>query len=204
MTVAAIATDRRDFGIAVAAMALVVVASNVLVQYPVEAFGLAEVLTYGAFTYPLAFFVTDLTNRRFGPARARKVVAVGFAIAVVMSLALADWRIAVASGTAFLVAQLLDIQIFDRLRAAVWWLPPFVSSVIASAVDTVLFFSIAFAGVADMSIPVMGPFGEWPLWANLGFYDYLVKLALAAAFVAPYGAALRLVRPAPAPGLPAR
>src|SRR5690606_37094232 len=125
----------------VAAMAAVVVASNFLVQFPFAHFGLQDLLTWGAFTYPLAFLVNDLTNRRYGPAAARKVVYVGFAIAVVLSIWLATPRIAVASGSAFLVAQLLDVSVFDRLRERAWWQAPLISSVIGSVIDTVLFFS---------------------------------------------------------------
>ena len=113
------------FSLAIIGMAVVVTASNFLVQFPVDArlgaIDLAEILTWGAFTYPLAFLVNDLTNRHFGPTKARIVVLVGFAIAVAMSIFLASPRIAIASGSAFLVAQLLDVSIFDRLRAATWW-----------------------------------------------------------------------------------
>ena len=123
----------------VAAMATIVVASNILVQFPFPHFGLQDLLTWGAFTYPIAFLVTDLTNRRFGPAAARKVVLVGFAIAIVLSVWLATPRIAIASGSAFLVAQLLDVAIFDRLRRNAWWQAPLISTVIGSLVDTALF-----------------------------------------------------------------
>src|SRR5690606_1727631 len=127
------AADRRcvmfaRFAAAVAAMVAVVAASNILVQFPVRAqFGpldLADLLTWGAFTYPVAFLVTDLTNRHFGPRRARLVVVAGFAVAVILSIWLATPRIAIASGSAFLVAQLLDISIFHRLRDAAWWKAP--------------------------------------------------------------------------------
>lgn len=192
------------FALAVAAMAVVVTASNFLVQFPVDArFGaidLAEILTWGAFTYPIAFLVNDLTNRHFGPARARLVVLVGFAIAVVMSVVLASPRIAIASGTAFLVAQLLDTQIFDRLRAASWWKAPLVSSTIGSTIDTVLFFGIAFAasfafldtglGFEDSSLAFPVPFlsvgGDVPLWVSLATGDFIVKMLVALALLAPY------------------
>ena len=132
-------------------MAAVVLLSNILVQYPVQAtvggINLADLLTWGAFTYPVAFLVTDLTNRRFGVARARMVVAIGFLLAVLLSIWLATPRIAIASGTAFLVAQLLDVSIFDRMRRSAWWQAPLVSSLIGSAVDTLIFFSLAFAPV---------------------------------------------------------
>ena len=192
----------------VAAMAAVVVASNFLVQYPFGHFGLQEILTWGAFTYPLAFLVNDLTNRRYGPAAARKVVYAGFAIAVVLSIWLASPRIAVASGSAFLVAQLIDVSVFDRLRARAWWLAPLVSSVIGSVVDTVLFFSLAFSdrfafldtalGFEDGSLgfPVSFLGAEVPLWVSLAIGDFAVKLLLSALMLVPYGALLSLLRPA--------
>ena len=117
--------DRRDFGIALAAMTLVVLASNILVQYPFGHLNLENYLTWGAFTYPFSFLITDLSNRRFGSAGARRVVYAGFVLAVLLSVALATPRIAIASGAAFLVAQLLDIRIFAKLRDRAWWLPPF-------------------------------------------------------------------------------
>lgn len=173
--------DRRLIP-SIAAMAAIVVASNILVQYPFEPFGLAEVLTWGAFTYPFAFLVTDLTNRWFGPARTRLVVYVGFALAVLLSLALADPRIAVASGTAFLAAQLLDVTLFNRLRAGSWWRAPLVSSTVGSAVDTALFFSIAFSGTG---LP-------WDTWA-LG--DFAVKMAIAVLSLLPYAQLMNRVKP---------
>ena len=121
-----------DFILPVLAMCAVVAASNILVQYPFDHFGLGEILTYGAFTYPIAFLVNDLANRTFGPAFARKVVYVGFAIAVVLSVWLATPRIAIASGTAFLTAQLLDITVFNRLRQLTWWKAPFASAIFGS------------------------------------------------------------------------
>ena len=165
---------RRGPLLAALAMAGVVAASNVAVGYPLTAFGLQDYLTWGAFTYPIAFLVTDLTNRAFGPRTARRVVAAGFAVAVLLSVLLAGPRIALASGTAFLAAQLLDIQVFDRLRRDAWWKAPFVSSVAGSALDTALFFTLAFAGT--------------PLpWVSWAIVDWGVKLALAALFLAPYG-----------------
>lgn len=162
---------------AIAAMVAVVAASNVLVQFPI-----GEWLTWGAFTYPVAFLITDLTNRAFGPAKARKVVCAGFALAVLLSIWLATPRIALASGAAFLAAQLLDVRIFDRLRrSGTWWLPPLASSSIASALDTALFFSIAFAGTAAP-------------WVTLGIGDYAVKLAVALAMLVPFRALMPLTR----------
>lgn len=190
----------------VAAMAVVVVASNVLVQYPFGHFGLEEILTWGAFTYPFAFLVTDITNRRFGPAAARRVVYVGFAIAVVLSIWFATPRIAIASGSAFLVAQLLDVAIFDRLRREAWWKPPLVSSVLGALIDTLIFFSLAFAttfavldtglGREDGSLGFPVPFlgGEAPLWVSLALGDLAVKLIVAVVMLAPYKALLELLR----------
>jgi queuosine precursor transporter len=195
----------------VAAMAAVVVASNVLVQYPFGHFGLQDLLTWGAFTYPIAFLVNDLTNRRFGKEAARKVVYAGFAIAVVLSVWFATPRIAIASGSAFLVAQLLDTQIFDRLRHDAWWKPPLVSTVIGSIVDTILFFSLAFAatfafldtglGMEDGSLGFAVPFffgTEVPLWMSLAFGDFCVKMLVGLVMLAPYGALLSVLKPVPA------
>ena len=195
------------FLVAVAAMVAVVAASDFLVQFPVEVrlggIDLADLLTWGAFTYPVAFLVTDLTNRHLGPGRARLVVVCGFAVAVVLSVWLATPRIAIASGTAFLVAQLLDVSIFHRLRHGAWWQPPLVSSLVSSALDTLIFFSLAFAtpfGVLDtmlgradgslaLPVPLLGVGPEVELWMSLGAGDFLVKLAMAGLMLAPYGAA---------------
>ncbi len=192
----------------VAAMAFVVVLSNILVQYQFEHLGLGELLTWGAFTYPFAFLVNDLTNRRFGNVVARRVVYVGFTLAVVLSIWLASPRIAIASGTAFLTAQLVDILIFDRLRHQVWWRAPLVSGIIGALVDTALFFSIAFAGsfafldtgfgLEDNSLafPVSFIFGgHAPLWVQLALGDLMVKLAIGVIALVPYGALLSIVRP---------
>lgn len=178
-------------------MALVVAASNVLVQHPVAAFGLADKLTWGAFAYPFAFLVTDLTNRRFGAPAARRVVFAGFAIAVALSIGLATPRIALASGAAFLVGQLLDVSVFARLRRQAWWRAPLVASLAGSAIDTAVFFTLAFAGDPDMSAPtpLLGGPGDAPLWANLAAFDFVVKVFAAAALLAPYGALMRAVRP---------
>lgn len=197
----------RHFPLAVAAMALVVVASNILVQYPVTALGLGDWLTWGAFTYPAAFLVTDVSTRRFGAPGARRVAYVGFVLAVLLSAVLATPRIAIASGSAFLLAQLLDIAIFRRLRDRAWWAPPFLSSVVSSALDTVVFFSLAFycgpllgtgatisgmlagVGIADECVALP--------WPTLALADYGVKLVLAALFLVPYGALVRDLGPAP-------
>jgi uncharacterized PurR-regulated membrane protein YhhQ (DUF165 family) len=170
---------------AVFAMVAVVAAANVLVQYPVEAFGADAWLTWGAFTYPLSFLVSELTNRRFGPQAARRVVYVGFALGVALSAALATPRIALASGAAFLGGQLLDIRVFDRLRRQAWWRAPLVSSLLASAVDTALFFSLAFAFTA---VP----------WPTLALGDFAVKLTMALVLLAPFRAAIAFIAQRPA------
>ncbi len=191
----------------VAAMAIVVAASNVLVQYPLPWFGLGDVLTFGAFTYPAAFLVTDLTNRRFGVRAARLVVVAGFAVAVALSIFLATPRIAIASGSAFLIGQLLDVSVFDALRRQAWWRAPLVSGVFGSLVDTFVFFGLAFAtpfavldtglGLEDGSLgfPVAWFGAEVPLWISLAFGDLTVKLAMALAMLAPYGALLNILKP---------
>lgn len=171
------ATRIRELAVFATAMVIVVTASNVLVQ-----FALNDWLTWAAFTYPVSFLVTDLTNRRLGPAAARRVVYAGFAVAVVLSAVLADPRIAAGSGAAFLVAQLLDVRVFDRLRRRPWWMPPLVSSLIGSAVDTVLFFAIAFAGTA---VP----------WITLAAGDFAVKVMMALVLLLPFRALLRWTAP---------
>ena len=186
-------------------MTLVVLSSNILVQYPFHHLGLGDYLTWGAFSYPFSFLVTDLSNRRFGTQGARRVVYAGFVLAVALSIVLATPRIAIASGSAFLVAQLLDISIFARLRDRAWWLPPFVSSVISSALDTAIFFSFAFycGVVPGLGLTISDMLGQAGIadecvalpWTNLAMADYLVKLALAAIAIAPYGAILALMRP---------
>ena len=177
------------------AMTFVVVASNILVQYPFEPLGLGDYLTWGAFTYPVAFLVTDLTNRRYGAGTARRLVAVGFVIAVALSIWLATPRIALASGTAFLVGQLLDITVFNRFRRQSWWRAPLIGSVFGSVIDTALFFSLAFAGDVEMSGPVDFVGLSLPLWQSLAICDFLVKMLLALLALLPYGALLRAIRP---------
>jgi len=185
------------------AMAAVVVASNILVQF---LFG--QWLTWGAFTYPIAFLVTDVMNRVYGPAVARKVVFAGFATGVACSLIgtqivgefgpLVTWRIAIGSGLAFLSAQLLDVAIFDRLRDGAWWRAPLASTLVGSTVDTAIFFTIAFsAGLAfvepanDVSwanerLPLLGLGPVVPLWVSLAVADWGVKLALALIALIPF------------------
>lgn len=185
----------RRLVVPVLAMTLVVVASNVLVQYPFEPFGLGDYLTWGAFSYPVAFLVTDLTNRRFGASTARQLVIVGFIIAVVLSVWLATPRIAFASGTAFLVGQLLDITVFNRLRRQSWWHAPLAGSVVGSALDTALFFSLAFAGIEDMSVPVPVFGVTLPLWQSLAIFDFAVKMLVALLALIPYGALMSAIMP---------
>ncbi len=205
------AISNGDIAIAVLAMAIVVVASNFLVQFPVEGtvggLVLADLLTWGAFTYPAAFLVTDLTNRRFGPAAARRVVYAGFVLAVALSVVLATPRLAVASGSAFLVAQLLDVTLFNRLRRAAWWKAPLVSSVIGSLVDTLIFFSIAFSPLftgllgyhddfAVENAPLFGIFAaELPRWISWALGDLTVKLSVALFLLAPYRILFAFIRP---------
>lgn len=167
----------RGIGIGVVAMTVVVAASNFLVQFPIN-----DWLTWGALTYPVSFLITDLTNRRLGPRAARRVVYAGFALAVVLSVVLATPRIAAASGGAFLIAQLLNVQVFDRLRRRQWWLAPLVSSALGSILDTVMFFAMAFAGTGS----------PWITWA-IG--DLGVKLAVALSMLVPFR--LLLARTAP-------
>jgi len=163
-------SDWRALALPVAAMVAVVAGSNLAVQYPIN-----DWLTWGAFTYPVAFLVTDLTNRRLGPEPARRVAYVGFALAVALSIALAGPRIALASGCAFLTAQLLDILVFDRLRRLPWWQAPLLSTALASLWDTGLFFSLAFAG---SGLP-------WITWA-IG--DLGAKAAMALLLLLPFRA----------------
>jgi queuosine precursor transporter len=186
--------DLRALAWPVLAMTLVVVASNVLVQYPFTPWGLQDYLTWGAFTYPVSFLVTDLTNRRYGVGIARRLVAIGFVVAVLLSMALATPRIAFASGTAFLVGQMLDVTVFNGLRRQAWWRAPLIGSLIGSALDTALFFSLAFAGsVTDTAIY---PFGiVAPVWVGWALSDFAVKVAMAFLMLAPYGALLRMVQP---------
>lgn len=167
--------------IAISFMTAVVAASNILVQFQIN-----DWLTWGALTYPLAFLINDLTNRAYGPERARKVVYIGFALAVIMSIYLATPRIAMASGAAFLVSQLLDTQIFHQLRHRAWWTAPLVGSIIASFVDTVLFFVLAFAGTG---LPLV----------TLIAGDFAVKVVLALIFLIPFRALMVVIRPATLP-----
>ena len=185
------------------AMAAIVVASNILVQ-----FLLGPWLTWGAFTYPFAFLVTDLTNRLQGAAAARRVVLVGFVVGVICSLIgaqivgefgpLVSLRVAIGSGVAFLAAQLSDVAVFNRLRAGSWWRAPLISTLMSSMLDTALFFTIAFSAALsalepanDVSwagdmLPLLGLGPVTPLWVSLAVADWMVKLLLAIVALIPF------------------
>lgn len=154
-------------------MCACVLAANILVQFPFTPLGLEDYLTWGAFTYPVTFLVNDLSNRRLGLRRTRVVVYTGFALAVLLSILFATPRIALASGTAFLASQLLDATVFDRLRRRAWWMPPLTSGFISAGIDTLLFFSLAFAGT---DLP----------WHNWALCDYGVKIGMILLFLGPY------------------
>lgn len=185
------------------AMAVIVVASNILVQHPLGGY-----LTWGALTYPFAFLVTDLTNRLQGAAAARRVVLAGFATGIICSLIgtqivgdfgpLVTLRIAIGSGLAFLTAQLLDVSVFNRLRAGSWWKAPLFSTLVSSTLDTAIFFSIAFSATlafiepgndvswATAPGPLLGLGPEAPFWASLAVADWCVKLVLAIVALVPF------------------
>ena len=170
-------------------MGAVVLASNYLVQFPIKYYGLEEILTYGAFSYPIAFLITDLANRSFGKIVARKIVYIGFAIGISFTLLfstnftdLISIRIAIGSGTAFLVAQLLDVQIFDKLRKKEWFVAPLTSSLIGSTIDTFIFFSISFYGTG---IP----------WITLSLGDLSVKIFVALMMLIPFRLLLNTLKP---------
>ena len=170
-------------------MGLVVLASNYLVQFPIQYYGLQEILTYGAFSYPVAFLITDLANRSFGKFVARKIVYIGFTIGILFTLIfstnfadLISVRIAIGSGTAFLVAQLLDVQIFDKLRKREWFIAPLTSSLIGSTIDTFLFFSISFYATG---IP----------WVTLSLGDLAVKILVALVMLIPFRILLGTLKP---------
>ena len=161
-------------------MGVVVLSSNYLVQFPIKYYGLEEILTYGAFSYPIAFLITDLANRSYGKLAARKIVYIGFIIGISFTLFfttnfsdLISVRIAIGSGTAFIVAQLLDVQIFDKLRKKEWFVAPLISSFIGSLVDTFLFFSISFYGTG---IP----------WVTLSVGDLAVKIFVTLLMLIPF------------------
>ena len=169
-------------------MGIVVVISNYLVQFPIQYFGLDEILTYGAFSYPITFFITDLANRAYGKVVARKIVYIGFTIGVTLTFALStnfsdiiSIRIAIGSGLAFFVAQNLDIKIFDKLRKKSWFIAPLTSSTLGSIVDTFLFFSIAFYATG---VP----------WPTLALGDLIVKLSITLLMLIPFRLLLNRIR----------
>ncbi len=196
----------------VIAMAAIVVASNILVQH---LFG--QWLTWGAFTYPFAFLVTDVMNRVYGVTAARKVVFAGFVVGVICSLIgtqimgefgpLVTWRIAIGSGIAFLTAQMMDVAIFDRLRRGAWWRAPLASTLVGSCLDTVLFFTIAFStqlafieptndvSWANEVLPLLGVGPQVPLWVSLALADWMVKLSLALIALIPFRAIVTRISP---------
>ena len=170
-------------------MGVVVLSSNYLVQFPINYYGLNEILTYGAFSYPIAFLITDLANRSYGKRVARKIVYFGFVLGIgftiLFSTDFADLisiRIAIGSGIAFLTAQLLDVQIFDRLRKKEWFVAPLTSSMIGSTIDTFLFFSISFYGTG---VP----------WVTLSLGDLIVKVIVALIMLIPFRLLLKTLKP---------
>jgi hypothetical protein len=172
--------ENRFFFILAFLMALIVVLSNYLVQFPVHYMGFQDLLTYGAFSYPIAFLLTDLCNRRYGKNTAKKIVYLGFILGVILTFYfstnysdLISVRIAIGSGTAFLVAQLIDVNIFDKLRKKIWFAAPLVSSLIGSSIDTFLFFSISF-------------YGTGVKWVTLSFGDLFVKIFVALIMLIPF------------------
>ena len=170
-------------------MGAVVLVSNYLVQFPINHYGLENILTYGALSYPIAFLITDLANRSYGKIAARKIVYIGFVIGISFTLFLStdfadliSVRIAIGSGTAFLIAQLLDVQIFDNLRKKKWYIAPLTSSIIGSTVDTFLFFSISFYATG---VP----------WVTLSLGDLLVKILITLIMLIPFRLLLKTLKP---------
>ena len=170
-------------------MGVVVLSSNYLAQFPVNYYGLDEILTYGAFSYPIAFLITDLANRSFGKYIARKIVYLGFIIGVGFTIFFStdfanfiSIRIAVGSGTAFFIAQLIDVQIFDKFRKKKWFIAPLTSSIIGSSIDTFLFFSISFYGT---DVP----------WITLSLGDLVVKIIVALIMLIPFRILLKTFKP---------
>ncbi len=172
--------ENRLFFILAFSMSLIVAASNYLVQFPVKYMNLQNIFTYGAFTYPIAFLITDLANRRYGKIIAKKIVYIGFILGLALTLYfstdfsnLVSKRIALGSGIAFLIAQLIDVQVFDKLRKKIWFIAPLVSSLIGSSIDTFLFFSISFYGTGIN-------------WISLSFGDLSVKIFVALIMLIPF------------------
>jgi len=180
---------KRPFILLSFLMGVIVLISNYLVQFPINKFGLENILTYGAFSYPIAFLITDLSNRVYGKNGAKKIVYFGFSIGILFTLIfstnfgdLISIRIAIGSGTAFIVAQLLDVQIFDKLRKKKWFIAPLASSMIGSVVDTFLFFSISFFGTG---IP----------WFTLALGDLTVKIFVALVMLIPFRLLFNILKP---------
>jgi len=172
--------ENRFFFILAFLMASIVALSNYLVQFPVYYMGFQDLLTYGAFSYPIAFLITDLSNRRYGKNTAKKIVYLGFILGVILTFYfstnysdLISIRIAIGSGTAFLFAQLIDVNIFDKLRKKIWFAAPLISSVVGSGIDTFLFFSISF-------------YGTGVNWVTLSFGDLFVKISVALMMLIPF------------------
>ena len=172
--------ENRFFFILAFSMASVVALSNYLVQFPIKYLNLQDLFTYGAFSYPIAFLITDLSNRRYGKNAAKKIVYLGFFLGVFLTLFfstnfmdLISIRIAIGSGTAFLIAQLVDVNVFDKLRKRTWFVAPLVSSLIGSTIDTFLFFSISFYGTGIN-------------WVTLSFGDLFVKIFVALVMLIPF------------------
>ena len=180
--------ENRLFFILAVFMATVVAISNYLVQFPIKYFNLENLLTYGAFSYPIAFLITDLSNRRYGKETAKKIVYLGFGLGVFLTFYfstnysdLVSIRIAVGSGVAFLTAQLIDVNIFDRLRQKEWFIAPLASSLIGSIIDTFLFFSISFYGTGIN-------------WVTLSFGDLFVKIFVSLTMLMPFRFLLSYVK----------
>ncbi len=170
-------------------MGVIVLVSNYLVQFPIKYYGFEEILTYGAFSYPIAFLITDLANRSYGKAAAKKIVYFGFTIGILFTFFfstnfsdLISIRIAIGSGTAFIVAQLLDVQIFDKLRQKKWFVAPLISSFVGSTVDTFIFFSISF-------------YGTGVSWVTLSLGDLSVKIFVALLMLIPFRLLLKTLKP---------
>ena len=175
-----IKVENRLFFLLAFLMAVIISLSNYLVQFPVQYFDLNNLLTYGAFTYPIAFFITDLSNRRFGKKAAKNIVYIGFLLGIILTFYfstnysdLISIRIAIGSGIAFLTAQLIDVHIFDKLRKKIWFAAPLTSSIIGSTIDTFLFFSIAF-------------YGTGVNWITLSIGDLFVKIFVALLMLIPF------------------
>jgi uncharacterized integral membrane protein (TIGR00697 family) len=183
-----IKSDKSLFLLLSILMGVVIIVSNYLVQFPISKFNLQNILTYGAFSYPITFLITDLANRRFGKEKARKLVYFGFTFGILLTLFVStnfedviSIRIAIGSGAAFLVAQLIDIEIFQKLRNNVWFIAPITSSILGSIIDTFLFFSISFLGTG---IP----------WVTLAFGDLFVKFLMAFLMLIPFRLLLIKIR----------